>query len=356
MGRHRTKRNVTSNKLRHIVGALSTVFVVAISGIGIVGSFTEQTPWQYVERKFLQAFLSGGGDETQAVEPVDNTEPNASTEPVTSLVSKDETFNPNPPVVAGNRQTIVTLGPDGIERRYILHIGQNYNPMEPQPIPVVFSFHGWNQPAEDYIGYSHFESTPAWNESIIIYPEGLDGAWEGAPYATGRPGKDLEFVQQIIDEVDRDYLIDKSRIYSTGFSNGGGMATVLACHMPGTFAAIVSVAGAYYQPVNYGCQGLAIPSLVVHAVNDEIVRYEGGPRNGGQLIPAWEISNQYALRNGCLNQPPTVSELPLAERLTFEGCTGATQHIRILEGGHNWPVEPDIANEVWGFLVAQSRT
>ena len=347
---------MTANKLRHIVGAFSTVMVVAISAVGIIGSFTEQTPWQYVERKFLHAFLATGDVEAHAT-PM----PSAENPPVTELapaayINKDDTFNPQPPVGSGDTQTVVTTGPDQVERRYIVHIGQSYNAESPQPIPVMFSFHGWNQPAGDYIGYSKFETTPAWQQGIVIYPEGLDGAWESAPYATGRPGKDLEFVQQIIDEIDRDYLIDRQRIYATGFSNGGGMATVLACHMPDTFAAIVSVAGAYYQPVNFGCQSKPIPSLVIHALNDEIVRYDGGPRNGGQLIPAFEISHQYALRNGCATTPPVDVGLPNGQRLDFEHCAAPTQHLRILEGGHIWPEEPNIAMEIWNFLMAQART
>jgi|GEM_PF-273420 hypothetical protein len=346
---------MTANKLRHIIGAFSTVIVVAISAVGIIGSVAEQTPWQFVERKFLHAFLSTSDVEVQAKQASENNQ-TVSTELAPAAYSKkDETFSPEPPVRGGDIQTITTMGPDQVERKYIVHVGQDYNAEAPTSAPIMFSFHGWNQPAEHYVGFSKFETTPAWQQAIVIYPEGLDGAWESAPYATGRPGKDLEFVQQIIEEIDKDYLIDRQRIYATGFSNGGGMATVLACHMPDTFAAIVSIAGAYYQPVNFGCQSKPIPSLVIHAVNDEIVRYEGGPRNGGQLIPAYEVSKQYALRNGCAMTPPVEVGLPNGQRLDFERCSAPTQHLKILEGGHIWPEEPDIAREIWNFLTAQAR-
>lgn len=275
--------------------------------------------------------------------------------PPAAPVIADDTFDPQPRIDPGQTQTVELPAIDGASRRYVIHVGSNYNPEKPQPIPVLFAFHGWRQSIEEFMESSRFHTTAAWDDAIVIYPEGVDGAWESAPYATGRPGKDIAYVQQILAQLDDDYLVDKHRIYAAGFSNGGGMAAVLGCHAPGTFAAFASVAGAYYQPVNLGCKTTAIPSMVIHANDDPIVSYRGGPRNRGKLLPALEVSHQYAYRNGCDATPPAVSDVPGGQRLSFNGCSAATQHVRFNSAEHIWVGGEATSDMVWDFLSAQSR-
>ena len=162
-------------------------------------------------------------------------------------------------------------------------------------------------------------------------------------------------MEDIIAHVDNDYLIDRHRVYASGFSNGGGMAAVVGCHLPDKFAAFASVSGAYYQQVNVGCSERPIPAMIVHNVDDPVVHYKGGPRNGGQLIPVYEVAYQYAHRNHCDLLPPTSSDITNGTRLTFNNCEEPTQHIRVNVGGHTWPRNPDIAFEAWQFLSSQAR-
>merc|ERR1712207_52897 len=49
---------------------------------------------------------------------------------------------------------------------------------------------------------------------------------------------DIGFIDTLLDELEATYCIDRSRIYVTGFSNGGMMAQRLGCEMNHRLAAI----------------------------------------------------------------------------------------------------------------------
>lgn len=55
--------------------------------------------------------------------------------------------------------------------------------------------------------------------------------------------KDIEYTQNIIDNMLSKYKIDQERIYFLGHSNGGVFAMLLALHLPNTFQKIVSHMG-----------------------------------------------------------------------------------------------------------------
>ena len=43
---------------------------------------------------------------------------------------------------------------------------------------------------------------------------------------------DLDFIAALIDTVAARYAVDSTRVYLSGFSNGGGMAFGVSCRMP----------------------------------------------------------------------------------------------------------------------------
>lgn len=68
----------------------------------------------------------------------------------------------------------------------------------------------------------------------------------------------------MIDDVQRYYNIDRHRIYATGMSAGGGMASVSACHMA-----------------------------------DSLTPYNGGSRWGTPILPVSAPFASYERRDGC---------------------------------------------------------
>ncbi len=60
--------------------------------------------------------------------------------------------------------------------------------------------------------------------------------------------KDVRFISDLVDELEKDYNIDPTRIYADGLSNGGGMAFVLSCKLSDRIAAVGMVAAAQMLP------------------------------------------------------------------------------------------------------------
>jgi polyhydroxybutyrate depolymerase len=68
---------------------------------------------------------------------------------------------------------------------------------------------------------------------IAVYPQGLIEPGTDKPFwAEIGPidfgDDDVLFVSNILDDLQKNYCVDAHRIYATGFSNGGGMTTLLA--------------------------------------------------------------------------------------------------------------------------------
>jgi poly(3-hydroxybutyrate) depolymerase len=107
--------------------------------------------------------------------------------------------------------------------------------------------------------------------------------------------EDLQFVNDMIDDLESKYSIDLNRIYVAGMSNGGGFVGTLACSELGSrFAAFASVAGSFYTDVDgHGClpARLPLPFLEIHGGSDKGVHYAGGMGYGGPLppIPVWYV-------------------------------------------------------------------
>ena len=72
------------------------------------------------------------------------------------------------------------------------------------------------------------------------------------------------------------YDIDKSRIYSTGMSNGGYMSYLLACGSTDKFAAIASVTGSMTTDTFDNCApSRPISTLQIHGELDGTVPIDG---------------------------------------------------------------------------------
>ena len=263
---------------------------------------------------------------------------------------QNRTNNAKPAPRIGNGQSRwVYTNSSGRSRRYLVVMPTHYNPS--RPAPMLFGFHGWSDPVSNFQRYSRLHQTGAAVEAIRIYPEAVNLSWEGAPYANVRPGEDVKFMTQIIDEIDNTYNVDRRRIYATGHSNGGGMTAVVACHLPHVFAGVASVGGAFYAPVNMGCSNQPISILVSHGVGDTMMKYNGGTRHGARYIGVPELMNSYKRRNGCAPNA-RVTNIPGGRRHVY-ACSRAETQLLTNPQNHTWNMYYDATQEVWNFLKRQ---
>ncbi|KAI3316535.1 carbohydrate esterase family 1 protein [Xylariaceae sp. AK1471] len=235
------------------------------------------------------------------------------------------------------------LKSSGRDRKYSVHLPSQYD--QSKPYPLVLGFHGSSS-----IGL-FFEVDTKLSESrfsankIMVYPDGVGGAWAGANYSQVSVAEDLQFVTDLLTELRTDYCVDDARIYATGISNGGGFVNTIACSaVGGEFAAFAPASGAYYTDdsgVTGGCSPARsiLPVLEIHGGSDASVHYDGGEGEGGiePAIPTW--LGWWAERNACSSSKVEDSFAGDVHHTTWtcaNGAEGVLQHWKIDDMGHCW--------------------
>lgn len=219
-------------------------------------------------------------------------------------------------------------------------------------LPLLLAFHGssWNgRVMQQTTGFSELAEQ---EKFVVAYPNGSGPSnilsWNAqfcCSFALERGIDDLSFVDLLLDELLASYPVDPSRVYATGFSNGGMFTYVLAIERPEQFAAVAVVSGAMYAtqpPAN-----IPIPMLIIHGTNDSVIPYDGGwgalRSLSGKTEPAVsaiDAASLWIANNGCSSSEPMTSRERTARIQTYIGCRDHSDvvFITLLEGGHNWPV------------------
>ena len=220
--------------------------------------------------------------------------------------------------------------------------------------PILFMFGGYGDTAANAKRYSRLNAI-AGRSAIIVHPEGIGRAWEGAPYSKTRRGEDVAFVREMVRSLSKRYNVDTHRVYAAGMSNGGGMAMNLACQAPDLVAGVVSVSGAYYDATLNNCRGRNVPTMLIHGAHDDVVRYGGGVRHGMHYYGARSAFDNAARRNSCnMRTLHGVRAHALTAGFTYDGCRASTVLWRAYAGGHNWNAfAPDAPQAAWHFLSRQ---
>lgn len=240
---------------------------------------------------------------------------------------------------AANRSTS-TIVSSGLTREYILYVPPTYD--RTRPTPLVISLHGaimW--PAAHQV-------TSQWNRVadregfIVVYPSGLTGDgprhWEATSH--GDSSRDVVFIGDLIDGLERAYNIDPARIYANGLSNGGGMSFVLSCRMSDRIAAVGLVASAQLLPWSACADDRPVPMINFHGTAD-LAPYDGGKSwVAPQTLPSQPVwTANWARRNRCAMTPTESRVATDVTRIAYEDCASGAPAIlyRIEGGGHTWP-------------------
>ena len=234
-----------------------------------------------------------------------------------------------------NNGSIVSSGE---KREYLLYVPKSYD--STRPTPLVISMHGgWGWPAmqRDISKWNRLAESRGF---IVAYPSGLERVWRVARRGPGLT-KDVRFISDLIDDLEKAYNIDPTRIYANGLSNGGGMAFVLSCTLSDRIAAVGMVAAAQMLPWSWCTDRRPVPMISFHGTADPIVPYEGGTSWVAPMsfpdVSQWAAS--WARRNRC--GPDTTESAVAADvtRLIYTNCAddAAVVLFTIHGGGHTWP-------------------
>ena len=241
-------------------------------------------------------------------------------------------------VQAQEERTIVH---DGIERSFIQYTPSEYNPDSTYSLVLVL--HGFTQNAEAIMNYSDFNALAEEQKFIVVYPNGINNAWNTQ---TGFPGgstaDDVGFLDALVDLLLDEKSIHPRRVYACGFSAGGFMSYILACELQDRLAAIASVAGTYARAALNNCQpARPFPILHIHGTDDLIVPAGGSFANISveETLEFWQMENECAVDPILTEWPDDAGDGTRIEFFDFGLCSGlsALQYLRVINGGHTWP-------------------
>jgi len=229
--------------------------------------------------------------------------------------------------------TVRWVGSDRVQRRYLLYLPRN---LPPTQVPVVFVFPGKGVSAEGiafYETHCRFEALADRHQFIVVYGNGLPKPyWPGDTPAMpaggflpgcfaehSGEGVDVKYVRAILDQLATEHPIDRSRVYATGESAGGGLSFQLALEAPDLVAAIAPVVSLPFQPSGTWLQhchprvGYAQVSIAMLAATDDpSISYTPG---GSRLYPEARYPGMEATRDAWLaamniQGPPSIDEFP----------------------------------------------
>lgn len=233
-------------------------------------------------------------------------------------------------------------------RSYRLFVPPGYDGRT--PLPLVLDLHPSGGTSAGQARTSGFEDVAAREGFAVASPQAENGRWN-VPVQEGR-ADDVTYIRDVIDHAASQLCIDRERIYATGFSGGGRMASTLGCVLNSRIAAIAPVASLRWPAP---CNGRAVPVLTLHGLADPQNTYAGNVagRNGEWVESVPDALAGWAGYNGC--KPALITEDPPGPLSTmrYEGCRDSAEvrMIRIDGLGHTWPrTEIDATAVIWQFF------
>jgi polyhydroxybutyrate depolymerase len=234
---------------------------------------------------------------------------------------------------------------DGVTRVYRMIVPESYRD-EGDGMPLVFVLHGAGGTGLGIAGFSGFNELAEREGFIVVYPDGLGGAWnDNRPDPRLQAIDDVGFLTYILDYLIDNLNVDANRVYTVGYSMGGMMSYRLGCEARDRFAAVASVASTMPEYLINLCDEVRpLPVLVIQGTDDNVVPWVG--YRGGYLS-ARDTLRHWGALNGCTEQAPTMETLPdinpedgtLVVLETHPDCEGNSEVALygVHNGGHTWP-------------------
>lgn len=235
----------------------------------------------------------------------------------------------------------------GVERQYLLVAPKVVDHAKSYPLILVFHGDGWNAarfhdawPLERVTG----------GDAVLAYADGIEGlsgnAWDLETTKDNREVLFSEAMIKAIEERNTGAKIDHQKLFATGYSSGGFMVNVLACHRPGLLRAIASNAGgAPYNQLERHPNGFPrcpnqqpTPILAMHGEGDHSVTLDSG-----------RFSAEYwAYVNGCSATEMETTGYP--ECRAYRSCSSNKQAVFCSIGPLGHWIWDEAPSATWTFF------
>jgi polyhydroxybutyrate depolymerase len=248
-------------------------------------------------------------------------------------------------LVAAAQEKNESIPVDGLKREFVTYLPAGFNGND--KLPLIISLHGRLGTARGQMKFADFRPIADRGKFIIVCPQGINRSWNdgrGTP-AHEKGIDDVHFINELIKYVIKNYHADDSRVYVTGMSNGGFMASRLACELNKYIAAIAVVGASMDKQEGYAPN--AMPVTYIQGTKDPLVPFEGGAMKkgaGGEIYGHEELLQEWATVDSC-DARPVITSLPA---MANDGTSVTREEYRnkygikvvgytINGGGHTWP-------------------
>ncbi len=255
-------------------------------------------------------------------------------------------------------------------RAFTLAVPPSYNAAIPEPLLIALT--GYNQSGAALEKYLNLESLTQSVGILYVHPDGTKDSrgvqfWNGTPECCDFESpkvNDDAYIMSIIDKVSAQYAVDPKRIFILGHSNGGFLASELACNHADRIAAIVSMAGASYTTAA-ACKPRS-PVSILEIWGSKDPTFAGNHIRGKPIPGATQIFYTWGAIDRC--SPTTVTtpnaldldtkvlgnETSLTE---FQQCpAGSAVDLWQIHGsGHTPTISSDFDTQIINFLLSHPK-
>ena len=257
------------------------------------------------------------------------------------------------------RDVPLALVHGGRARSLLLHVPSTLV----RPAPLVLMLHGVLATAASTAAQTGWSDLADREGFVVAYPQGYASSWNAGTCcgtAAAESVDDVGFLVSAVDTIAAALpLVDRSRVYLAGFSNGGMMALRAGCERPDVFAAVASVSGTLQAPC---APSRPVSALQVTGMRDTRVPFLGLAYNGAlttRLTPVPVAVGAVERADACSGLPrrSVTGDVTVRE---YPRCAGGSSVRLVLlrRTEHAWPRAGsdgwDATREAWRFLSAHA--
>jgi polyhydroxybutyrate depolymerase len=244
------------------------------------------------------------------------------------------------------------------ERTYQFYIPESLDTS--QKVPLVFVHHGFAMSGENMKTLTSWTQIADEEGIVVVFPDGGGFApWNVGEKTVCSVGEvvndstqdDFGFVENMIESIDQSVCVDRTKVFTTGFSMGGYFTNNIACHRPNLVRAVAPHSGG--MEIDAQCADPR-PVLILHGTADPLISYDCG----------LDARDQWARFNGCSTEVDTEQVTRgICERNRDCPDDAQVEMCSFDEMGHGWAGSDithgggseyeDAARLIWRFFQEQ---
>ena len=264
-------------------------------------------------------------------------------------------------LIGGTNEMTINQTIDGNSVPRLVYVKTPQNLNSSLSYPIVFFFHGAGGSGQIFLQNNNITELINSEEFIGIFPNGHSnngsngGFWNLGSEPT--TANDVEYVDLIIDQLATSTLIDTSKAYAVGFSNGSGMVNLLG-KSTSHFNAIAPLFSQQIISLKDLTPNKAMSVFQVNGAVDGLIPLNGGVSSVGIFMSAQNSALNWATHFNC-NTTATQEELnwenTVLSSFTYSNCDNSNEikYLIALNTGHGFSDEQTervAYTKIWEFF------